>query len=156
MAVAAADGNGTNPPSAGSGPRQARDLAAWLAFTFALPRNLIQILFSTTCAHSFAAKSRHPAVVVLVAQVSRVGSVMYSKDIAWLAIASVLGLKLVSGLAVAGDHEQPAAPAWGLSGNLYGAHARFDPTTGAKRDPVGRHRYNSADNFKVSSIPGVS
>ncbi len=29
---------------------------------------------------------------------------MQSKDIAWLAIAGVMGLKLVTGLAVAGEH----------------------------------------------------
>ena len=55
---------------------------------------------------------------------------MHSKDIAWLAIAGVLGLKLASGLAVAADYQQPAAPAWGLSENLYGTCARLDPVSG--------------------------
>ena len=35
---------------------------------------------------------------------------MQSKDIAWLAIASVMGLKLVTGLAVAGEAVWQAPP----------------------------------------------
>ena len=62
---------------------------------------------------------------------------MHSKDIAWLAIASVLGFKLVSGLAVAGDYERPAAPSWNLAGNLYGAYAHLDPAIGANHHLAG-------------------